>query len=170
MREVSMDEPKWNSELTAKKIQTMNCIWIGGGERERSDKPVPGYEGRILHELTIPYGNIRRYPQDLAADLPRKYMHRIRLAHEGVPLVHVDRNEFMETDVDSLHDRTCAYVIKASTLVAHAHERRVPKLDRFVREPRKPQKRPGPEVPTRCIMMVHLRCVSGRNHPFTVRW
>ena len=137
MREVRVDKPKWNSELTATKRTAK--IWIlFGGERERSDKRVSGYEGRILHELTIPYGYIRRYPQDLAAALPRKYMHHIRLAYERVPLVHVDVEDFMEMEVDSLHDRTCAYVVKVSTIFVQTHQRGVPELDWSVHEFRKP--------------------------------
>ena len=104
----------------------------------RNDGLPTGYEGRILHELTIPYGVIRRYSQDLAAALLRKYMHHIRLAYERVPLVHVDVEDIMEMEVDSLHEGTCAYVVKVSTIFAHAHQRGVPELDWFVHEFRKP--------------------------------
>ena len=61
-----------------------------GSDRERGDKPVPGYEVRILYAQTTP-----QVPpvnaQDLDAVLQRKYAHCIRLTHKRVALVHVNR-------------------------------------------------------------------------------
>jgi hypothetical protein len=37
------------------------------------------------------------------------------------------------------------------------------------RELGKPQQRPGPEMPTRCVVMAHLRCACGHDHLLVVR-
>ena len=94
----SLCEPRGTSEHTRDKPRT-GFIYFGG-DGERCDKFV---EDRIPHELTTPYGGVRRYAQDLAAVLPRKHMYRVRLARECVSLVHVDVAKRPETDVDRLH-------------------------------------------------------------------
>src|SRR6266702_4212295 len=157
MRDVSMKslrEPKSMSEHTRYKPRT-GIIYFGG-KRQKGDKLVPGHEDRILHEPTTLYGGVRRYLHDLAAALPRKHMHCIRLAHERVALVHVDVAEIPKTDVNGLHEGTRAHVVQESMFVARGYECRV-------REPVRARglgerhQCPGPELPTRRVLMVHRR-------------
>ncbi len=168
MRDVSMKslrEPKSMSEHTRNKPRT-GIIYFGG-ERQKGDKLVPGHEDRILHEPTTLYGGVRRYLQDLAAALPRKHMHCIRLAHERVALVHVDVAEIPKTDVNGLHEGTRAHVVQESMFVARGYECRV-------REPVRARglgerhQCPGPELPTRRVLMVHRRGAGGRMHLLVV--
>src|SRR6266571_5189438 len=164
MRDVSMKslrEPKSMNKHTRNKPR--KGIIYFGGKRQKGDKLVPRYSARILHALTILYGGVRRYLQDLAAALPRKHMHRILIAHERVALVHVDIAGRPETDVDRLHEGTRAHIVQKSMLVARAYERRVSESVR-VRRLADPQQRPGPELPTRCVLMVHHRGASGHVH------
>jgi hypothetical protein len=105
------------SELTRNKLRTRIFFIYFGRERERCGKPVARYEVGILHELTIPYGGVRRNAQDLAAALPRKHMHYIPLAHECVALVHVDVAGIPDADVERLHEGTRAYVVQGNISV-----------------------------------------------------
>ena len=173
MREVSfkpLREPKGMSELTRHKKGARTIFMHFGVDSDRRDKPVPGFVVRISesHALTTPQGGVHGYAQDLAAALPRKHMHHMRLEHERVALIHVDFNELPKTEIDSLDEGTSAHVVQESMLVACAYERRVRKSV-HVRVPVEPQQRPGPELPTRRVLMVHRRGASGRVHLLVVR-
>src|SRR6266702_5045973 len=169
MRDVSMKslrEPKSMNKHNRNKPR--KGIIYFGGKRQKGNKLVPRYSARILHALTILYGGVRRYLQDLAAALPRKHMHRIRLAHERVALVHVDVAEIPETVVDGLHEGTRAHVVQESMLVARGYECRVREPVR-VRGLGERQQRPGPELPSRRVLMVYRRSPGGRAHLLVVR-
>jgi len=58
------------SEHTCNKAWKRTRFIYFGVDRERGDKPVPGYKERIIHALTTPYAGVRRYAQDLGAALP----------------------------------------------------------------------------------------------------
>lgn len=131
-----------------------------GGDRENCREII---EGRVLYELTTPYGGVRRYAQDLAAVLPRKYMYRVRLAHKCVSLIHVNVADRLDIDVDRLHKRTCAHVGQKRMFEVRAYERRVRESVR-ARQTGVRQQRPGPELPTRRVLMVNLCGVGRRVH------
>jgi hypothetical protein len=118
--------------------------------------------------LTASYGGICWYAQDFNTALSRKHTHEIRLAHEHVSLVHVKVAGCREMDVDFLQEGTRAHVIQESMVLVRKYERRVRKsvcVHRFI----EPQQRPGPELPTRCVVMVQLRDVGILNHLLRAR-
>lgn len=137
-----------------------------GGDRENCHEI---FEVRVLYELTTPYGGIRRYAQDLAAVLPRIYMYRDCLAHNRVSLIHVNVADRLHLDVDRLHKRTCAHVGQKRLFVVRTYERRVREAVR-ARQTGERQQRPGLELPTRCVLMVHLRGAGRRGFLEVCRW
>ena len=86
-RNVSMKsrcEPKGMSELTSDELR-VDFFYLGG-DRESCDKVI----GRRVPYEHTKHSGVRRYAQDLVAALPRKHMHRVRIARECMSLVHVD--------------------------------------------------------------------------------
>jgi hypothetical protein len=153
--------------MTCNKLWKRRFIYFGR-DTERGGKPVPRYKEWILYAPTAPYDGLRRYTQDLDAALSRKHMHHIQLAHERVPLVHVDVADRPEMNVNRLHSGTRANVVQENTLRARTYERRVREPvcgDNFV----EPQQRPGPELPTRCVVTVNIGEHGGHGHLLVVR-
>ena len=70
-------------------------------------------------------------------------------------------------DVDCLHEGTRAHVVQENMLFVRTSERRVRKS--VLGHGFEPQQRPGPEVPTRRVMMVQVRDLRGRGHLHIVR-
>ena len=95
-------------------------------------------------------------------------MYHIRLAHEYVALVHVDTEDLLYVDVDRLLEGTRTHVVQESMLAARAYESRVRESVR-VRGLLGPQHCPGPEMPTRCVVMVHLRSAGGHDPLVVIR-
>jgi hypothetical protein len=95
-------------------------------------------------------------------------MYRGRLAHKCVSLIHVNVADRLDSDVDRLHRRTCAHVGQKRLLEMRAYERRV-RESVCARQTREPQQRPGPKLPTRCVLMVHLHGLGRHVHLVVVR-
>ena len=165
--DVNMRQSKSISEHTRNKPRARTFIYHWG-DRERGNKPVPRYEGRILYELSKLGDSVRRYAQDLAAALPREHMYHIHLAHECVALVHVDAEDLLYVDVDRLLEGTRTHVVQESMLAVRTYESRVRESVR-VRGILGPQHCPGPEMPTWCVVMVHLRSTGGHDPLVVIR-
>jgi hypothetical protein len=96
-------------------------------------------------------------------------MHHVVLAYAYVALAQIYGTERLEIEVDRLHERTRAHVVQESLLFARTYERRVHESVHARGGIGERQQRPGPKVPTRCVLLVHIRGASGRGYLREVR-
>jgi hypothetical protein len=89
------------------------------------------------------------YPQHLVPAIrSREHMQRLRLAHEHMPLVHVDVAYIFRSDIDRLHERPRAHIMQVRVIHACAEEGRVCESVR-AREGWEGELGPGSEMPAR---------------------
>jgi hypothetical protein len=96
-------------------------------------------------------------------------MHHVVLAYAYVALAQIYGTERLEIEVDRLHERTRAHVVQESLLLARTYKRRVHESVHARGGIRERQQRPGPELPTRCVLLIQIRGSSGRDHLREVR-